>query len=221
MSRPTAIVYVDGFNLYKGLLERGPHKWLNLEALFDLVLPDYDVTLVRYFTAPLKQKANPEDPDAPQRQRVYLRALRSLRRVTVHEGTFSVRPSRARRHHAASRLPWRKHARVGRWVPIWKVEEKGSDVNLGSHLLWDAFHDAADLHLVVTQDSDLMEPLRMVSKGLGKDVAVSYPHGFVSTKLDQCGPKFRIWITKRELAASQFPASVRFGNKVLYKPRSW
>jgi len=44
-------VYVDGFNLYYGLLKGGPHKWLNLEALFDAVLPKNTIQTVRYFTA--------------------------------------------------------------------------------------------------------------------------------------------------------------------------
>jgi len=28
------IVYVDGYNLYYGLLRKSPHKWLDLFALF-------------------------------------------------------------------------------------------------------------------------------------------------------------------------------------------
>lgn len=218
--KPTAIVYVDGFNFYKGLLEGSPHKWLDLQSLFDRALPQYEVVKVRYFTAPLKVKANPADPDVPARQRIYIRALRTLKRVDVFEGTFSVRPSKARRYHEASRFPWRRK-RVGKWVPIWKVEEKGSDVNLASHLLWDAFHDAADLFVIVTQDSDLMEPVRMVSLDLGKDVALSYPHGVVSDKLARCRPKFTFWITKNELAASLLPNPVMHQGKPLWKPRSW
>lgn len=220
--KPTAIVYVDGFNLYKGLLEGTDYRWLDLETLFDRLLPNYDVTCVRYFTAPLKVKANPEDPDVPKRQRVYIRALRSLKRVKVYEGTFSVRPSKARRYHAQSRVPWRKHRRrIGRWVPVWKVEEKGSDVNLASHLLWDAFHDAADLFVVVTQDSDLMEPVRMVSNDLQRDVALSFPRGGRSAKLMRCEPKFLLWITKRELSSSQLPSPLQVGGKTLFKPQSW
>jgi hypothetical protein len=41
--RSRAIVYVDGFNLYYGALKGTPHRWLDLAALADLLLPDHDV----------------------------------------------------------------------------------------------------------------------------------------------------------------------------------
>lgn len=52
MNKPRAIVYVDGFNFYKGQLESRPaNKWLNLVGLFDDVLDAYEVAHVHYFTA--------------------------------------------------------------------------------------------------------------------------------------------------------------------------
>jgi hypothetical protein len=39
-----------------------------------------------------------------------------------------------------------------------KVEEKGSDVNLASHLLLDAFQNSFDVGAVLSNDSDLVEP---------------------------------------------------------------
>src|SRR5690606_9760805 len=67
-SPPTALVYVDGFNLYRQLLEGQPqYKWLDLTALADQVLPDYRVIGVRYFTAKIKQLPG-KDASAPQRQ---------------------------------------------------------------------------------------------------------------------------------------------------------
>lgn len=92
VDKPTAIVYVDGFNLYKGQLEKRPaNKWLDLVALFDDVLGHFDVLHVHYFTARIKGRMNPEDPQAPNRQAAYLRALRTLDRLTVHDDSlFSV-----------------------------------------------------------------------------------------------------------------------------------
>jgi hypothetical protein len=38
------LVYVDGFNLYYGVLEPHPEwKWLNLQSLFDALRPDEDI----------------------------------------------------------------------------------------------------------------------------------------------------------------------------------
>ena len=53
-------------------------------------------------------------------------------------------------------------------VLVFKVEEKGSDVNLASHLLFDAFRGAFDAAAVLSNDSDLVEPIRIVTKELSR-----------------------------------------------------
>jgi hypothetical protein len=79
-------VYIDGFNLYYGLLRSSPFKWLNLEAFCDQLLPKNNVKKIAYFTA--RVTARPRDPDQPIRQQMYLRALATLPRVEVYFGTF-------------------------------------------------------------------------------------------------------------------------------------
>ena len=79
-------VYIDGFNLYYGLLRSSPFKWLNLEAFCDQLLPKNDIKKISYFTA--RVTARPHDPGQPLRQQMYLRALATLPRVEVHFGTF-------------------------------------------------------------------------------------------------------------------------------------
>ncbi|MEP2463074.1 MAG: NYN domain-containing protein [Henriciella sp.] len=56
-------------------------------------------------------------------------------------------------------------------VCVTLTEEKGSDVNLGVHLVNDAHLDRFDVALVVSQDSDLLEPMRIV-KAMGKQVDI-------------------------------------------------
>jgi hypothetical protein len=46
------------------------------------------------------------------------------------------------------------------WVD--KTEEKGSEVNLASHLLRDAFSKRFEVAVLITNDSDLAEPVRIV-----------------------------------------------------------
>ncbi len=53
--RKRAIVYVDGFNLFYGVLKGSSHKWLNLERFFCRLRQDDDVQKIRYFTAEVKQ----------------------------------------------------------------------------------------------------------------------------------------------------------------------
>ena len=73
------IVFVDGYNLYYGMLRRSPYKWLDLFALFhDHALnTEADVIEVRYCTAPVLGKMC-DDAQSPQRQRTYLQALRKM-----------------------------------------------------------------------------------------------------------------------------------------------
>jgi len=90
MTRHRASVYIDGFNLYRRLLQGHPEdKWLDLEALSEFLLPEYELVRVRYFTARIKSLPG-ADADAPQRQQAYLRALRTLPRTTIHLGKFRI-----------------------------------------------------------------------------------------------------------------------------------
>src|SRR5262249_37709402 len=80
------IVYIDGFNLYYRLLKSRPAiKWVNPVALAKRLLPKNKVTQVRYFTARVSGRL---DPDAPHRQQLYLDALSTLSELDIHFGTF-------------------------------------------------------------------------------------------------------------------------------------
>ena len=80
-----------------------------------------------YFTAHVKSL--PNSPDAPARQQIYLRALRTLRNLEIIYGHFLS-------HHV--RMPLANPG-LGqpKTVEVIKTEEKGSDVNLAIHLLHD------------------------------------------------------------------------------------
>ena len=56
-------VYIDGYNLYYGLLKGTPWKWLDLELFSKgLLNPDHEIVSIVYFTAPVK--THPHDPAA-------------------------------------------------------------------------------------------------------------------------------------------------------------
>ena len=48
------------------------------------------------------------------------------------------------------------------FTQVYKTEEKGSDVNLALHVLNDAWLDQYDCAVIVSNDSDLAESLRLV-----------------------------------------------------------
>ena len=81
------LIYVDGFNLYFGLLKGTPHKWLDIaEFVRHHIRASHQIVGLKYFTATVT--ARPQDPQAPVRQGVYLRALRSLPDTQVILGHF-------------------------------------------------------------------------------------------------------------------------------------
>src|SRR5437870_380023 len=90
--KKTAFVYVDAFNLYYRSLRGTAYKWLDLGKLCDLLLSSYKVKTIRYFTAIIDPR--PDDPQQQQRQQVYLRALRTDPRITIHYGLFMTNPVR-------------------------------------------------------------------------------------------------------------------------------
>jgi uncharacterized LabA/DUF88 family protein len=142
-------LYVDGFNLYYGLLVPNPAwKWLDLAALARSIRPG-DVTRVRYFTA----KVRPVPDPSPQiRQRLYLKALATLPDLSIYYGHFTTHPTRKALVHLAPGGP--------KTVEVWKTEEKGSDVNLAMYLLLDGVDGMYDEAVVISGDSDLVGPVR-------------------------------------------------------------
>lgn len=60
MTTQRAIAYVDGYNLYYSRLRGTSHKWLDLVTLFRDILkpqmPEISLEVVKYFTAPAKEK---------------------------------------------------------------------------------------------------------------------------------------------------------------------
>lgn len=205
-------VYVDGFNLYYGSLKGQPYKWLNLHRMAELLLPNFEVQRVRYFTARVKER--PENPQAPARQNAYLRALSTLPSVDVHLGSFLTKPTRMLLADPPAAGP--------RTVEVIKTEEKGSDVNLATYLLVDAFREDAEAFAVVSNDSDLTEPIRIVRHELGMLVGLLNPQPRPSQRLMQCGPSFAKPIRAGVLRASQFPTTLTDPHGgVVHKPADW
>lgn len=205
-------VYVDGFNLYYGALKRTPYKWLNLDLLCHHLLPNSTIDHIYYCTAPVS--ARPHDPHKPQRQNVYIRALRTIPHLTVTMGHF-------RTHNVCLPLAIPPASPPRSFVCVEKTEEKGSDVNIATHLLCDAFLGKFDVAVVISNDSDLAMPIRVVGQELGLPVGVLNPHKLPSSQLRKLA-SFLYPIRAGALAVSQFPTTLVAANgKTLTKPASW
>jgi hypothetical protein len=211
--RPVTNVYVDGFNLYYRAVKGTRFKWLDLEAMCRLLLPGNDVKQIRYFTARVKPR--PDDLLAPARQDTYLAALGSLSKVSIYYGHFLETTTRMRLA-APPPLP------AAQTVKVIKTEEKGSDVNIATWLLVDAYEAACETAVLISNDSDLCMPIRVVSQKRGIPVGLINPGpGQASRALLREKPAFVKSIRRGVLAASQFPDVVQAGKRTLHRPASW
>jgi uncharacterized LabA/DUF88 family protein len=204
-------IYVDGFNLYYGAVRHGPYKWLNIRELCERLFPRNEIARIRYFTAIVN--GTPEDPGKPQRQQTFIRALETLDGFSVHYGSFlttKVWMARARRLPGQSRK-----------VEVIKIEEKGSDVNLASFLLADGFRGEYEAAVVLSNDSDLMLPIKVVREELGLPVGLLNPHERFSVQLSQVAT-FKKKIREGVLRDSQFPDVVLdAAGREIHKPPGW
>jgi hypothetical protein len=202
-------VYVDAFNLYYGCLKGTPYRWLDLGALCALLLPKDRINRIRYFTAIVS--ARPDNRDAPQRQQVYLRALETIPSLSIHYGHYL--------SHVV-RTPLADPRGGVRTVEVVKTEEKGSDVNLATYLLLDAFQRDCDVAVVISNDSDLRLPIEVVQSVLGIRVGVVNPHP-PARRSRALQPTFFKQIRTSALRASQFRAALTDARGEIRKPEHW
>ncbi len=105
-------------------------------------------------------------------------------------------------------------------VQVLDTKEKGSDVNLATYLLGDGFKKDYQMAVVISNDSDLVEPVKLASNQLGLDVGVLHPHRRHVKELSQVA-KFYRPIRERALKASLFPIIMKDSIGTITKPTSW
>ena len=202
------IVYIDGFNFYYRCLRNTPYKWLDLSKFANTILSTdkHEILKIKFFTAKINQRS--VDPQAPQRQESYLKALENFcPNVEIIYGHFL--------SHSAKR-PLSPPSKG--WVDVMLTEEKGTDVNLAVHLLNDAWQDAYDCGVVVSNDSDLAEAMKLAkqqNKKIGWLVTGNQHPSQVLSKIAD----FRKEIRKTLLSISQLPDTIP--GTAIKKPREW
>lgn len=204
-------VYIDGFNLYYGALKARPAcKWLDMDAFAtQLLLPGQTINRIRYFIA---RVSSIRDPKTPQRQDTYLRALKTIPHLSIHEGTFKTN---------AVTLPLANPPTSGsRMARVLKTEEKGSDVNLATYLLLDAFNEDADVAMVVSDDFDLKEPLCIAKQDLGVQIGVVSPRGHTWLR-SAVKANFYRRVREQGLLACQFPSQLQDAKGTIMRPTVW
>lgn len=171
--KPT-IAYVDGFNLYHLALQDTAYRWSNPKLLLENVLGHpKSIDTLKLYTARVSSKI---DADAPRKQQIYLNALSTIPEIEITFGSFQVNEKWRRMSENMAKVFKPK----SELVRVVNPEEKGSDVNLGAHLIRDGFIGAFEQAIVCTNDTDLCEPIRIVAEELGKLVILVTPNNKIN-----------------------------------------
>jgi len=205
---PRVNVYIDGFNLYYGSLKKTPYKWLDVSKLCHLMLPSDTIQSIKFFTANVS--ARPHDKHLPVRQQIYFRALKTIPNLTIIRGHFLT--------HSVPMILTDSNPIKRVWVD--KTEEKGSDVNLATHLLHDGFKGLFEVAVLITNDSDLLAPVKLVREVLHLPIGILNPHDIQSRELEQYASFVRR-IRQSHLIASQFPERMTDSKGEFHKPPTW
>ncbi|MCH7521732.1 MAG: NYN domain-containing protein, partial [Candidatus Marinimicrobia bacterium] len=155
-----ANVYVDGFGLYYGSLKETAYKWLDIGKLCSEMYPELSIKRIKYFTAKVDPRR--DDPGIQDRQKIILRALRTIPNLSIIHGRY-------RSHYV--RLPSGDDYRRGivNFVEVFKTEEKGSDVNLATYMMDDAYRKEIEVAVLISNDTDFLSPLKFLK---GREVKV-------------------------------------------------
>lgn len=154
-------VYIDGFNLYFLSLKGTNYRWLDVKKLCSFYFPNNNIQNIKYFTADIKARLS--EPDKHIRQQIYLRALKTIPGIQIVKGYYQEKTKKLPIVSNGSVVV--KNGKV-QTVEVLKSEEKGSDVNLASYLLKDAYTKNFDEAIVLSNDSDLKLPITIVAKEL-------------------------------------------------------
>lgn len=206
-STTRVISYIDGFNFYFGLKSKGWKKyyWLDLVGMSSALLkPGQALQHCHYFTARIRNTGG-NNRDA-NRQSLWLDALGTLDKQTSHYGHYLQKQKNCRSCGAQ----WTTH------------EEKMTDVNIAVQLLSDAYEDKFDTALVISGDSDLTTPIKMVLERFPKKrIIVAFPPGRSSHQLRTTATA-SFTIGEAKLRKNRLPNIITTGSgHELHRPEQW
>lgn len=210
--------YIDGYNLYYGLLKGSSCKWLDpVRLVSSLLRDDHEILSVKYFTSPIR--TYPHDAAAIDRQKVYLQALSTLPKVEVIHGFYRKDSALMPVHEEVCKgCPT---ARDG-LIKVVKLEEKRTDVNIASAMLLDAFNNGADVFVLVSGDTDFIAPVSIIRKDFKKTVIVFNPRQSRSGLKDYAS--YYREIPRSLPGQCQLPERIpygRRGDRFINRPDAW
>ncbi len=226
------ICYIDGYNLFYGCLKHSNYKWLDLVKLIEQQVlhsqsPESELIEVKFFTANIRAKLASRGSLAEKSQRDYHRALERLypTKIKIIKGYYST-PKKEWMFDYVK--PPSKEKRV----PVWRMEEKQTDVNIAIEAYRDVAKGNAEHQVFISNDSDLEPALKAIREdfsgikiGLIMPVRFNKNSGKIkphdNKRLSEHAHWTRRYITEDELSASQLPDKVPTKKKPIIKPEYW
>lgn len=196
------IAYIDGHNVYNGLVDKGFRRylWLDYRRLVEgKALPGQTLVDVKYFTSVVNV---PED--SRNRHLLYLRALQEHTGLAPITGFFRREPTACARCEGTFKRP----------------VEKQTDVALATHLVADSYSGNLEIAFLISGDADQV-PAVQAARAAGIQVAVWSPPRRKSDELVEAADA-HLHFNRRDFLRSQLPNPVttRKG-KEIWRPEKW
>jgi uncharacterized LabA/DUF88 family protein len=182
------VCYIDGYNLYHGMRDKArivddrgkcvnrhwfKYMWLDLVKFSaSLLRPDQELMMTKYFTSRISGKIG-----SVERQSAWLDAISILPNLKTFEGKFQPDPKDCLKCQTKSFHP----------------QEKKTDVNIATQMIFDAYKNHYDTALLISGDSDQVPTIEMIREEFKKDVIVGFPPERLSADLQMVATtNFRI-----------------------------
>ncbi|HNW31302.1 MAG TPA: NYN domain-containing protein [Caldisericia bacterium] len=197
--------YIDGFNLYFGMKNKGWRRyyWLNVHLLAkNLLKANQTLILTKYFTS----RITTSDSNKFRRQNDYIEALSNIKDLEIYYGKYKIIETICPKCGSKLKTP----------------KEKMTDVNIATHLMKDAYQDIFDAALLITGDSDLVEPVKIISELFPKKrVIVAFPPGRVAIDLKNAVHSSFV-VGRKNISISQLDEHVtKEDGCILTRPNEW
>lgn len=225
--------FIDGYNLFYGLLAGTPYKWLDVARLLSEILrvqdPSSAPASFYYYTSDVIPRLASQGIKSKEAQDTYIRALKSTG-IEVIKGSH-----RLDARMAPTRIDGIEPCRQTK-SPIWHLEEKQTDVNIAIGMYRLAAQQALlasenpiQQIVLVGSDSDMTPALQAIRTDF-PEITVGL---ILPIRKDDRPPNkglmalahwTRTHITESELQASQFPNRVPATNprkRPADKPSYW
>jgi len=198
------ITYIDGYNLYHALIDKGWRRylWLDLQKLSQRLLKfNQELVMTKYFTS-----RTTGGNAKRQRQTKYIEALKTLNYFEVSEGRFQDEPQECPRCKLIYTIP----------------KEKKTDVSIATEMVCDAFHNKFEIAILISADADLVPAIEAIREHCqNKRIVVAIPPGKNCEELISVAHAY-LHIGRNQFAQSQLhPRVEREDGFILERPIEW